>query len=313
VRTWGPSIATAVVLGALYGAFPGPAAAGHRPPEGAREAGAAETSSGMLRLQSPAWPRVRIPAGPFPMGSTPDDVVAALADCGGEPHGHLCDEEMFHDELPQRVIRLSAFWIDRKEVTVGEYARCVAAGHCRPLPFEGGARRFDRPRYPASLVTWNDARAYCAFRGARLPTEAEWERAARGREGRRYPWGNLYNDRRANHGRFAWSPTDDRDGYAELAPVGRFPQGATPEGVFDLAGNVAEWVHDRYVPRYLEQDLDDPQGPEPPLAGPARVVRGGSFEDAAPWLRGAARRAADPNTRSPTIGFRCAANDGGDR
>src|SRR5690606_15439250 len=105
------------------------------------------------------------------------------------------------------------------------------------------------------------------------------------------------------HGKLAFSPTDARDGYAELAPVGSFVDGATPDGLLDMAGNVAEWTHDRYLPRYLEEDLVDPRGPEPPLAGSARVVRGGSFEDGAPWMRAAARRPAEPDARSPALGF----------
>jgi formylglycine-generating enzyme required for sulfatase activity len=247
-----------------------------------------------------------VPASTFVMGSTSEDLVSALVDCQHEPRGHQCEATLFADETPQRRVSLSPYWLDRTEVTVADYARCVAAHRCRALPFAAGGERFDRPSYPASLVTYEDAKEYCAFRGARLPTEAEFERAARGPAGRKYPWGNLYNSHAANHGALGAEMTDASDGFAELAPVGSFPEGRTPEGFLDLAGNVAEWMLDRYAAQYVETDTRDPQGPSPPVGLAVRVVRGGSYASAAPWLRGAARAAAEPTSRRPTIGFRCA-------
>jgi formylglycine-generating enzyme required for sulfatase activity len=167
-----------------------------------------------------------------------------------------------------------------------------------------GAARFAQPRYPVSLVTGEDARRYCAFRGARLPSEAEFERAARGPLGRRYPWGELYNSRVSNHGRLGWDRSASLDGYAELAQVGSFPAGATPEGVLDLAGNVAEWVADRYQAPYDLKDTHNPQGPNDSRL--PRIVRGGSYESGAAWLRGATRVPVGEEARAPTIGFRCA-------
>lgn len=267
---------------------------------------------GVVELRAPGPSMIRVPGGSFQMGSTEQDLLLAQVECGQEPRAHLCSVEMFDDELPQRTVSLSPYWLDRREVTVSEYARCVAAGRCRAVPYAEGARRFQSPDYPVSLVAWTDARDYCAFRGARLPTEAEWERAAGGLGGRRYPWGDLYNDRLSNHGKLSYDPTDDVDGYRELAPVGTFPAGRTPDGFLDLAGNVAEWVHDRYLPRYLEDDLNDPKGPSAEVAGATRVVRGGGYETARPWLRTAARTGADPSTRMPSIGFRCARSDSSD-
>jgi formylglycine-generating enzyme required for sulfatase activity len=247
-----------------------------------------------------------VPASSFTMGSTGDEMLAALVACQKEPRGHACALRDFSGEGPERKIRLSAYYLDRLEVTVAEYGRCSAAGRCRPLPLGDGARRFDRPTYPASLVTWDEAREYCAFRGARLPTEAEFERAARGTNGRRYPWGNLYNSHASNHGHFDWNSIDPSDGFAELAPVGSFPAGQTPEGFLDLAGNVSEWMLDRYAPSYDPSDLIDPKGQNPPGGTPARVVRGGAFDAPAHALRGAARSWGEPGSRQPSVGFRCA-------
>jgi formylglycine-generating enzyme required for sulfatase activity len=247
-----------------------------------------------------------VPAGTFAMGSTGDEMVAALADCTKEMHGHLCDARLFADEGPLRTVSLSAYYLDRLEVTVAEYGRCVSASRCRPLPFSEGGRRFDRPSYPATLVTWEEAREFCTFRGARLPTEAEFERAARGPLGRRFPWGDLYNSHAANHGRLAWTSGDASDGFLELAPVGSFSAGKTPDGFMDLAGNASEWTSDRYAPEYDVLDVKDPQGPTGSNSTPARVLRGGGFDTAAPWLRGAARTSAEPSTRQPSTGFRCA-------
>lgn len=263
-------------------------------------------SGGVVRLRSPGSRMVKLRASTFWMGSTVPDVLEAVAECAREPHGHRCKEELFADELPRHRVRLSAFWLDRTEVSVADYRRCVALRRCSPIPYSEGARRFDVPTFPATLVRHRDAEAFCKFRGARLPTEAEHERAMRGPTGRRYPWGNVYNSRAANHGRLGLDRTDESDGFAELAPVGSFPQGRTPDGILDLAGNAAEWVHDRFAPGYADAEAVDPRGPSSSSATSERVVRGGSYVTAGPWLRGAARDAAEPDSRAPHVGFRCA-------
>ncbi|MEZ4371693.1 MAG: SUMF1/EgtB/PvdO family nonheme iron enzyme [Polyangiaceae bacterium] len=257
-------------------------------------------TGGIVTLRAPTSTMLRIPALKYEMGSTAMDVVEALLLCNREPYGELCDQGMFADELPQHSVSLDSYWLDRTEVTVTDYARCVRVGRCKPVR-EGGAARFERPNYPRGLVSFDDARDYCHFRGGRLPSEAEWEGAARGKAHRKFPWGNLYNSRAANHGRFAWSETESKDGYAELAPVGSYPSGATPQGVLDLAGNVAEWVNDYYGP-YPETPQKNPHGTG---AGP-RIARGGHYQSAAPWLRTGSRLSADPDIRRPYIGFRCA-------
>jgi formylglycine-generating enzyme required for sulfatase activity len=246
---------------------------------------------------------IRVAASSFFMGSTPDETLAAAALCAREPLGDHCDASTFGDELPQHAVRLRSFWLDRTEVTAGDYDRCAARGRCAPRPLAGGTRRFATEKWPATLVTAREAAAYCQARGARLPHETEFERAARGTSGRAYPWGNFYNDRLANHGRAGIDETDATDGHAELAPVGSYPSGATPDGFVDLAGNAAEWTSDTYSTRY---DLP----PEP--SAHDRVVRGGSYQSSAPYLRGAARTPHDPDERSPLVGFRCARSFDGD-
>ncbi|HVZ36504.1 MAG TPA: SUMF1/EgtB/PvdO family nonheme iron enzyme, partial [Polyangiaceae bacterium] len=255
---------------------------------------------GIVKLESPRSAMVRIPASSFSMGSEESDLLEALADCAREPYGHRCTPTLFVNEMPRHLVHLSSFWIDRFEVRVCDYERCVQAGVCGVRPSSEGTLRFDLPDYPVSRVTWNDAQTYCAFRGARLLTEAEYERAARGSEGRRYPWGDLWNPWASNHGRFGWDITDASDGFAELAPVGSFGAGATPEGVYDLAGNVAEWVSDRYAPVYEAAPVQDPQGPVSSSSN-LRVVRGGGYGHARFWLRGASRTFAEPNERRSTL------------
>jgi formylglycine-generating enzyme len=259
---------------------------------------------GVLQLSSPLSPMVRIAEGESAMGSEESEVIEALADCAKEPYGHRCSPTLFANELPLHRVYLSSFWIDRFEVTVRQYERCVQVGRCGPRPSSEGTQRFDLPDYPVSRVSWLDARDYCSFRDARLPTEAEFERAARGLGARRYPWGQLWSSWAANHGRFGWDSTEAADGFAELAPVGSFPAGATPEGVYDLGGNLAEWTADRYAPVYDVQPGRDPQGP-PASVSNLRVVRGGSYVHARFRLRGASRSFAEPSDRRTTLGFRC--------
>jgi formylglycine-generating enzyme required for sulfatase activity len=261
-------------------------------------------SGGLVSLRAPGSIMIRVAASSFIMGSTADEALDAAVASAREPLGNRYNEQTFTDELPRHSVSLGSFWLDRSEVTAGDYDHCAARGRCAPRPLEGGARRFAAEEWPATFVSARDAEIYCRTRGARLPHEAEFERAARGTGGRTYPWGNVYNPKLANHGREGLDTTDASDGYAELAPVGSFPNGATPDGFVDLAGNAAEWTQDAYNRRH---DLaPDPNGHD-------LVVRGGHYARGAAWLRGAARMPRDPDDRLPFIGFRCArsfADDG---
>jgi sulfatase modifying factor 1 len=263
-------------------------------------------SGGLAVLRGRGSRMIRVPRSEFLMGSTSAEIVESTVLCEREPLAATCDERSFADELVEHRVHLSGYFLDRAEVSLGDYQACVRLRRCKAPPYERGALRFQRPSFPVSFVSWDDAQAFCAFRGARLPSEAEFERAARGRLGRRFPWGELGNGHLANHGRLGMDTTDDSDGYAELAPVGSFNAGRTPDGFLDLAGNVAEWVEDRYATQYPETEVSDPKGPDAAQATSARVVRGGSYESPIAWLRGAARGAALPSERRPTLGFRCA-------
>jgi len=222
-----------------------------------------------------------IPAGPFLRG----------ADDGPE------------DEQPARTIHLDAFLIDRHEVTIARYLRCVRAGRCGEPATATGCdwRRSDRDDHPVTCVDWTQASAYCAWVGKRLPSEAEWERAARGPSGRTFPWGEQAADCR----RAVMSAEAPGCGARGAAAVGsRSPAGDSPEGVSDLAGNVWEWVGDWYRARYYRIGRD--RNPTGPASGASRVMRGGSWQDDGADLRGARRDHAPPTFRHRDLGFRCA-------
>lgn len=250
------------------------------------------------------------------------------------PGGHfMMGEPSLESARPEHGVFVDAFCMDRDEVTASAYGACVAAGECkapsldlveeRAAPESRSDARskectfgaVDKKDHPINCVTYDEAARYCAWKAMRLPTEAEWEYAAVGSEGRAFPWGSEEIRGRVNAcgseciafekaeklplGSQAY---DADDGFAATAPVGSFALGSTKTGVQDLEGNVSEWTSDFYAP-FGENEEVNPKGP---TGGDRRVVRGGSFECADDHLKPAERSALKPDTRSPTIGFRCA-------
>jgi iron(II)-dependent oxidoreductase len=227
---------------------------------------------------------ILIPAGEFIMGS---------------PEGEGDD-----DEHPQHTVFLDAFYIDKYEVTNAQYKQFIDATG-REAPKYWDDENFNQPDQPVVGVVgvdWYDAVAYAKWAGKRLPTEAEWEKAARGTDGRKYPWGNEWDNQKCNSGA-------DGDGYEYTAPVGSFPDGASPYGVMDMVGNVCEWVADWYDSNYYSRSpQQNPKGPdygeESAFGG---VLRGGSWTiPDATALRCADRYWLSRGIWNLDWGFRCA-------
>jgi serine/threonine-protein kinase len=216
---------------------------------------------------------VRVPAGAFRMGSSDSDADAES------------------DEKPQHTVYLDEFWIMQTEATKDQYQRCVAAGQCAAPSCSGTGQG----NHPVVCVSWQDAANYCAWAGGRLPTEAEWEKAARGADGRKYPWGNQ-------------TPSCTLANYfgcqGRTNAAGSYPAGASPYGVLDMAGNVWEWVADWYGERYYANSSGE--NPTGPASGQGRVLRGGSWVNEQRFVRAAYRVWSDPGSRNDNLGFRCA-------
>jgi len=265
------------------------------------------TEAPEARLAPGESPRIRfepqtvpVPAGPFLMGSTDEQVAAVVADG--------LAQKVADRERPQHTVTLSEYRIGKYPVTNLEYQAFVqAAGHTPPRHWEGDQYPQDKGNHPVVYVSWEDATAYCRWlaeatgKPYRLPTEAEWEKAARGDDGRIYPWGNDWDKDRLNSAEGKINDT---------TPVGQFsPEGDSPYGAADMAGNVwewcADWFDEKEYARRAGQEVTDPQSP---AQGSSRVLRGGSIIHDLRRVRSAARLGNYPNLRSWDYGFRVAAS-----
>ncbi len=234
-------------------------------------------------------PLVLIPAGSYPMGVP------------------LGDRDGGRDEYPRHVIEVTDFYMDKYEVTNGRYLEFVkTTNHRVPQNPKNPTRNlWEGIGIPASLadrpvinVDWADADAYCRWAGRRLPREAEWEKAAKGNNDWRFPWGNVEpTDKHLNFNQ-KWI------GEKTLMPVGSYESGKSPYGVYDMAGNVWEWVNDWYDAKYYEHSPEkNPPGPE---SGTKRVIRGAGWQNETPTVRIFTRVDSDPTIRNESTGFRCA-------
>ena len=249
----------------------------------------------------PPADQLLVPAGVYLRGSTDGDVQAVLNELCPDYADSFCTRDTFADELVSpRDRSVAAFYIDRHEVTNAAYALCVGVGICAPPTtqdpnprrtyFADPARGDD----PVVYITWYNAQTYCTWRGARLPTADEWEKAARGTDGRWWPWGNAKPTYEANcryPGQPAADPKDTTLVGGEPFPVGSFPADISPYGVMDMAGNVMEWV-----------DADYASG--------RREIRGGSWNTGSYFLRAANRIGRAPGESFFDVGFRCARSAG---
>lgn len=205
-------------------------------------------------------------------------------------------------EFPQHTVFLDAYRIMRTEVTNQQYRQCVQAAACNP-PGNEDYDSTERAQHPVTDVSWYDGETFCRWAGGRLPTEAEWEKAARGDDRRTYPWGETPPD--CTLANFNYCAGDGVALTGDTVPVGSYPSGASPYGLYDMAGNVYEWVNDWFDGDYFSVSPDkNPPGPD---TGIYRGVRGGSWSSFS-HLRTASRHGSYPVTRNHDIGFRCAAD-----
>ncbi|HIE26225.1 TPA: formylglycine-generating enzyme family protein [Candidatus Poribacteria bacterium] len=232
-----------------------------------------------------------VPAGDFLMGTSDAEMELYRI------LFPLRAEGRFVNERPQHLVYLDAFYIDKFEVTNKLYQKFIAeTGY--PAKSYLNRAPYNLPELPAVVLNWEDAAAYARWAGKRLPTEAEWEKAARGTDARIWPWGDEWDASKLN----ANDGTGAIDGYAQTAPVGQYPQGISPYGVHDMAGNIWEWVADWYDPHYYQ--ISPRRNPTGPPTGEYHVLRGGGWAENYDFARCASRWGSNPG--SLLRGFRCA-------
>jgi formylglycine-generating enzyme required for sulfatase activity len=242
-----------------------------------------------------------VPEGKFTMGTKTED---AVIEC--QKYRSDCQLYSFKDQEPPHEVDLNAYWIGQTEVTNEMYAKCVDAGKCNP---PNSTERFSNSSYadhPVFTISWFDAAAYCSWVGRRLPTEAEWEKAASWDESKQnksmYPWGNSIDCSFANYR----DSILDNGCIGDTTPVRSYPSGISPYGAYNMAGNVLEWVADWYEATYYQSsDLSNPLGPD---SGASRVIRGGGLADTEIGLFTTFRFPFPPWVSNIYVGFRCASD-----
>jgi formylglycine-generating enzyme required for sulfatase activity len=270
---------TILVLIALLGLAVHPAMAALPIDNGPNESATGERPSQekSVPAQLPDGSMVLVPAGKFTMGSSTGDA----------------------DEQPAHLVYVDAFLMDIFEVTVRQYAAFLQATGANSPSDWMTVTQPAYEKYPVTNIDWADATAYCKWVGKRLPTEAEWEKAARGTDDRLYPWGNdPPTPRRANYGKTG------SHSHGALTPVGTWEGGKSPYGIYDMAGNVWEWVGDWYDNDYYKNS--PPQNPIGPLSGESKVLRGGSWDSDPKQLRSTLRYFHRSGHQHKNYGFRCA-------
>ena len=235
-----------------------------------------------------------VPAGCFTIGSTTEEIDGAFAQCRDSRKWRVCERFWYYDEAPQiEVCFQEPFWIDVNEVTNEQF---------------GTPGSFLDDDLPRQIVTWFEAVEHCEARGARLPSEAEWEYAARGPDGLLYPWGNAFDSSLFNYCdancQFRWRDENGDDGKGTTAAVGSYPAGVSWEGALDLLGNVYEWTNSFYFD-YPYDAEDGREAPGNEDDSTWRVIRGGSWIDEVHFARAANRFWADPTVKYIDVGFRC--------